>query len=214
MTRLSAALLVLLLLLSACDSTDTPLPGPPTAPGPTATPRIVTPTPVFVFPATPTETATLVPPTDTPLPVSPIPASSPTPTPTATPPPTLTVSLVGCNTSLDVRHGMGEVTNAYVTVANPGGIVLHNVCATLSASDEARRHPDKTVCVEALANGYQVTLKLTVDTGFRVDTSIEVSVVSEEGLTARAASPSCTDLSIFTLPPGSLGAPTAIQPVP
>lgn len=210
MTRLSVALLVLLCLLSACDSTATPLPVPPTAPGPTATPRVVTPTPVLLFPPTDTATATLAPPTDTPLPVSPTASPSSTPAPTPTPAPALTVSLIGCNTSLDVRHGMGEVTNAYATVANPGGIVLHNVCATLAASDEARPHPDKTVCVEALANGYQVTLKLTVDTGFRVDTSIEVSVTSDEGLTATAASPSCTDLSIFTLPPGRLGVPTAL----
>ncbi|MEZ0395387.1 MAG: hypothetical protein ABWK53_03005 [Anaerolineales bacterium] len=212
MTRLTASLLLLPFLLSACGSTATPLPAPPTASGPTATPRLVTPTPVFLFPATatPSETPPLPSPTSAPTPTF-------TPTLTPTPAPALTAALIGCNTSVDLSHGMGEVTNAYATVANPGGIVLHQVCATLSASDEGRPHPDKTVCVEALANGYQVTLKLTVDTGFRVDTSIEVAVVSAEGLSAAASSPSCRDLSIFSLPPGDLGVPVAIQsggPVP
>lgn len=213
MVRFSAPLLVLAFLLSACDSTPTPLPAPPTAAGPTATPRILTPTPVILFPVTATSTET-PPSSPTEMPSLSSPTFTLTPTFTPTPSPTLspalTVSLIGCDTSMDIRHGMGEVTNAYATVANPGGIVLHNVCATLSASDEDRLHPDKTVCVEALANGYQVTLKLTVDTGFRVDTSIAVAVTSDEGLTAAASSPSCTDLRIFTLPPGRLGVPTAI----
>jgi hypothetical protein len=211
MARASAFLLILLLGLCACDSTVTPLPAPPTAIGPTATPRILTATPVFIFPASETATATLTPlPTETPVPASPTASPSPTLSSTPTLAPALRVTLIGCNTSVDVRHGMGEVTNAYATIANPGGMVLHHICATLSASDEGRPHPDKTVCVDALANGYQVTLKLTVDTGFRVDTSIQVAVVSEEGVSASASSPSCTDLSIFSLPPGGLGAPVAI----
>lgn len=213
MPRFFALLLVFVFLLSACDSAATPLPAPPTAAAPTPTPRILTPTPVILFPATTTSTETPTSsPTETPSLPSPPPTLTPTSTwtPTPTLAPALTVSLIGCNTSMDIRHGMGEVTNTYATVANPGGIVLHNVCATLSASDEDRPHPDKTVCVEALANGYQVTLKLTVDTGFRVDTSIAVAVTSDEGLTAAAESPRCTDLAIFTLPPGRLGVPAAI----
>jgi hypothetical protein len=210
-------LLLLTLFLTACGWMAQPLPGLPTPAGPTATPRILTPTPAFVYPATPSLTATITATSlaaDTAIPPSatPTPTASPTLIATLTPTlaPALTVAVIGCNTSLDVTHGMGEVTNAFAILANPGGIVLHNVCATLSASDEDRLHPDKTACVAALANGYQVTLKLTVDTGFRVDTSIQVEVTSDEGLTAAASSPSCTDLSIFTLPPGELGVPMAI----
>jgi hypothetical protein len=82
---------------------------------------------------------------------------APTPSPTQTftstqlPPPSQ--DILGCNTSLDILHQMGEVTNAYSIIRNTTGQSLTNVCATLSASDEARVHPDKTVCVAALPAG-------------------------------------------------------------
>ena len=61
---------------------------------------------------------------------------------------------------------MGVVTNAYVTISNLGNGNLTNVCAKSSVSDEARRSQDKSECILSLPAGYQVTLKLTVDTGF------------------------------------------------
>ena len=57
------------------------------------------------------------------------------------------VDILGCNTSIDITHGMGEVTNAYVTVKNTGMVDLPNTCALLRAIDEDREHPDKKVCV-------------------------------------------------------------------
>lgn len=91
---------------------------------------------------------------------------------------------------------MGEVTNAYPIIRNTTGQNLANVCATLSASDEARVHPDKTVCVADLLTGYQVTLKLTVDTGTEKDTSIQVVVSTNEGLGAIASHPSCQNVGM------------------
>ncbi len=91
---------------------------------------------------------------------------------------------------------MGEVTNAYPVIRNYGPAELTEVCTTLSASDEARAHPDKTGCVPSLPSGYQVTLKLTVDTGFEKDTSIHVSVSTQQGITANASQPSCRALGL------------------
>jgi hypothetical protein len=91
---------------------------------------------------------------------------------------------------------MGEVTNAYPVIRNTTGQNLTNVCATLSASDEARVHPEKIVCVAALPAGYQVTLKLTVDTGAGEDTSIQVVAITNEGLSAFASHASCQELGM------------------
>jgi len=94
---------------------------------------------------------------------------------------------------------MGEVTNAYVILANTSGPDLTTVCATLSAADEGRVHPDKTVCVPSLPRGTQVTLKLTIDTTFQVDTIVEVGVLSNEGTMASASAGglACRDIGAF-----------------
>jgi hypothetical protein len=91
---------------------------------------------------------------------------------------------------------MGEVTNAFPIIRNTTGQNLTNVCATLSASDEARMHPDKTACVSALPAGYQVTLKLTVDTGTGEDTSIQVIVSTNEGQGVIASHTSCQEIGM------------------
>jgi hypothetical protein len=120
------------------------------------------------------------------------------------------VEVLGCNTGIDITHGMGEVTNAYVTLKNNTGSNMSEVCATLYALDEGRVHPDKTVCVPSLAHAQQVTLKLTVDSTYRQSTPIQVEVKSGGTLLARIGQDSCTDIGLFAPAPGSLLTPVAI----
>jgi len=121
------------------------------------------------------------------------------------------VEVLGCNTSIDITHGMGEVTNAYVVLKNNTGNDLPNLCTTLFALDEGRVHPDKTVCMPFLEHGRQVTVKLTVDSTYKVDTPIQVEVKSNETLLARIPQDSCTDIGLFAPGPGLLLTPVAIQ---
>ena len=100
---------------------------------------------------------------------------------------------------------MGEVTNAYPIILNASTRDLTNVCATLSASDEARVHPDKTACIPALSAGYQVTFKLTVDTGVGLDTAIQVVVTTTEGVGTSAARSSCRDIGFPSWLPMKVG---------
>jgi hypothetical protein len=86
---------------------------------------------------------------------------------------------------------MGEVTNAYVSLSNRGGSAASNVCALFSTSDEGRPHPDKMSCVLSLPPETRVTFKLTVDTGFGVDTRIQVDVSSAEKVSASVLGGSC-----------------------
>lgn len=119
--------------------------------------------------------------------------------------------ILGCNTSIDILHQMGEVTNAYPVIRNYSKNDLTNVCASLSASDEARIHVDKTACIVALPAGYQVVLKLTVDTDLGQDTAIKVILSSNEGLVAYAVEPSCRAIGL----PGWLPAKAGeIEPIP
>jgi hypothetical protein len=104
---------------------------------------------------------------------------------------------------------MGEVTNAYVTLLNAAGPDLTTVCATLSAADEGRIHPDKTICLQSLPTGYQVSLKLTIDTTFQVNTIVEVAVTSNEGLLASTGGQACRDISSFK--PETIGVVKPIQ---
>ena len=106
---------------------------------------------------------------------------------------------------------MGEVTNAYPLIRNRTGVGLTNVCATLSASDEARLHPDKTKCAASLPDGYQIMLKLTVDTGFKQGTSIRVDVTSNEGVTSSVSLSSCTDIGLPGWVPDKIG---ILEPIP
>ncbi len=215
--------LFLLLATTGCDGWSYTVPTFP-APPPTITPSILSPTPVIVtvtrttspapFSPTPTETASItaspVTPTET--------ATAFTEAPTATSSPTLPplspniiVEVLGCNTSFDLTHGMGEVTNAFVTLKNNTGAAMTDVCTTLNALDEGRAHPDKTVCVPLLSHGDQVTLKLTVDSTYRQNTPVQVEVKSAGSLLVREGQESCSDLGLFAPAPGLLLTPVAIE---
>ncbi len=195
----------LLALLTACgdivlptQTANTRIPSPP--------PAIFSPTSPFVPTSTFTPTGGL--PTETELPTTTF-TISPTETPTVTL--SLLLEISGCNTSLDITHGMGEVTNAYPLLKNYTLTDLTNVCATLTASDEGQAHPDKTACIPLLPAGNQTLLKLTVDTGFQVDTSVQIEVISQEGQNAGAAAPSCTALGFPGWIPDKIG---VIEPIP
>ena len=175
----------------------------------TQTPFIIPP-PVFVETSTPSTNVTVI------SPVTPENTLAPTTTLTFTPIlPTLTFTIapiqsvnlviLGCNTSIDITHGMGEVTNAYVTVQNTGTIDLPNACAILRAIDEDREHPDKEVCLTNLPAQMEVNLKLTVDSQYKVDTIIQVDTTSNELTLLRLDKQSCKDISLFGGAPSDLG---------
>ena len=211
----------LVLLLSSCSGWEytvpTPLPQLPTF-----TPAIYSPTPRVITPTGTstselTATFTLIPsiPSETyTASASPFPEATATFTasPTNPPPPPgfVTVNVIGCNTSIDITHGMGEVTNAYVTVMNTTDADLTEVCTTLNALDEGRIHPDKTVCIPLLKIAQQVTLKLTVDSTYKEETPIQIEVTSQGELKSRVGEPSCTDIGLFTPKPSLLLTPVAI----
>ncbi|MEW6716194.1 MAG: hypothetical protein AB1345_01635 [Chloroflexota bacterium] len=156
-------------------------------------PNVITPTPS----ETPLHPSTLT--SDkSQIPASPLASLTYTPTVTTTALslPAINLEIQGCNTSLDFSHKMGEVTNAYVTISNVGSQDIHDICAILSASDEDRRHPDKSQCIAELPNGFQVSFKLTVDTGFGVDTSIQVDVFTPEGILITKSQPSCRNIGL------------------
>ena len=166
-------------------------------------------------PPTTTEfvTFTAVPNTETPTITATAFTEAPSPTNTATLPsvlPNIILEVLGCNTSIDITHGMGEVTNAYIILKNFTGTDMIDVCTTLAALDEGRVHPDKTVCVPELKRGFQVTLKLTVDSTYKADTPIQVEVKSSGNLIARIGQDSCTDIGLFAPAPGLLLTPVAI----
>lgn len=223
MKRMSA-LFTLVFFLGACDVFGvSPQPMVTWVAPPSSTPNIVTATPIIF---TPNSAGTLIPGVTEIIPVSPTSTDTPPPTPTNTlPPPTetftavptstpvksLTVDILGCNTGIDITHGMGEVTNAFVTVKNTGEADLPNTCALLRAIDEDREHPDKKLCVPNLPVGNQVTLKLTVDSEYQQDTVIQVDASSNEVLLLRVDKPSCTDISLFGGVPSDVGVVKPMQ---
>src|SRR6185503_10153285 len=181
MKRIILTILVTFLISSCNGWVIQPFPGnPPTPFLPlTTTPSIFTATPNISI-----ATITLTPlPTNTPFVII---SDTPSPTLTNVPGgPSISVEVLGCNTSIDVTHGMGEVTNAFVTLKNTGGVELTNLKATLFALDEGREHPDKTVELTSLPVGNQLTVKLTVDSTYREQTPIQVEVASDQGLFPR-----------------------------
>lgn len=216
------ATLLTLSFLTSCSGwvlDRDPFEGPTPFLPPTNTPSIFTPTPLVIAASTtftpqihtltplPFITATTAPtlfPSDTPI----IP-----PTETSPPSgPSVSVEILGCNTSIDVTHGMGEVTNAFVVLRNTGGIELTNLSVTLNALDEGREHPDKTVEVSSLLSQYKVMLKLTVDSTYREQTPIQIEVRGDGGMFHRVGAESCRDIGLFAPNPGDLSTPVADNP--
>ena len=220
MKALRATLFLLPVLVASCNGWPVP-PGnydyvPPTA-LPTRTPLVQTataviwsPTPATATSPTGTPAASTETPTSTVTPAPPMPSHTPTPEPTPAFP-SIRAEILGCDTGLDLVHGMGEVTNAYVTISNPGPIDAGALCATLSGLDEARPHPDKTRCIPSLPSGYQVTLKLTVDTTYRQATPIQVDVTSGEVALSRVGAPACAAIGTLLPDAGDLG---VLRPIP
>jgi hypothetical protein len=184
---------------------------------PTRTPSIVTATPAGLASSTPMiATSTLV--VDTPIIVA-TDTSPALPTDTASPQPTsmlpvqaVGMEILGCNTSLDILHGMGEVTNAFVTLTNTGTMDLTNLKTTLFALDESRTHPDKTVETAVLPAAQKVTLKLTVDSTYNAETPIQIEVSADGGLFQRVGAASCKDIGVFIPDPASLNTPVPVNP--
>lgn len=205
------------LLLASCNGwVIQPFPGNPPTPflPPTSTPSIFTATPVVIgvtsASATPNiSTATSIP-TNTPgIVISDTPIFTWTSGPSG---PSISVEVLGCNTSIDVTHGMGEVTNAFVTLKNTGLIELTNLRATLFALDEGREHPDKTVEITVLPVGYEVTLKLTVDSTYQQETPVQIEVTGDNGLFQRVGSASCRDIGVLAPNPDGLNTPVPGNP--
>ncbi|MBE0671540.1 MAG: hypothetical protein IH588_13210 [Anaerolineales bacterium] len=212
------------LLISSCDVWGVaPQAFPVWTPIPSYTPGIVTqtpfiiPPPIFVFTQTPSSNVTVI------SPVTPENTTTPSPTftftpvqPTDTLPPapvqSVNLVILGCNTSFDITHGMGEVTNAFVTVLNTGTVDLPNTCAILRAIDEDREHPDKKVCLNNLPTQRQVNLKLTVDSQYKVDTIIQVDVTSNDITLLRLDKQSCRDIGLFGGAPSDVGTIKPITP--
>lgn len=197
-----------------------PFGGPTPFLPPTNTPSIFTPTPAIIAASPtstpfPTATSTAIPfITATTAPTL-LPSDTPIILPTDTSPPSgpsVSVEILGCNTSIDVTHGMGEVTNAFVVLRNTGIVELTNLSVTLSALDEGREHPDKTVEVPSLLADYKVSLKLTVDSTYQAETPIQVEVSGDAGLFQRVGAGSCRDIGLFAPNPGALSTPVPNNP--
>jgi hypothetical protein len=203
------------LLLSSCSGwIIQPLPGPTPFLPPTSTPPIYTPTPAIIGVSTSTPAVIILTATHTIVPTNTNSVEQATFTPTLTSSPTgpsILIKVLGCNTSIDVTHGMGEVTNAFVTLKNTGGVELTNLRATLYALDEGRVHPDKTVELTTLPVGYEVTVKLTVDSTYKQESPIQVEVNTDQGLFPREGLASCTNIGIFVPNPSSLRTPIPSQ---
>ena len=212
-------LILTMLLLASCNGWVIQ-PGPNNAPTPflppTQTPSIFTATPIVIVAASATPqiaTATPIPFITATFVPTLIPSETPGISQTSVPAgPSVSVEVLGCNTSIDVTHGMGEVTNAFVVVRNTGGVELTNLKVTLNALDEGREHPDKTVEVVSLLVGYKVTLKLTVDSTYKQDTPIQIEVTGDAGLFQRVGADSCKDIGIFAPNPDSLNTPVPNNP--
>lgn len=217
----SILLMLLAVVMASCNGWVIQ-PGPYNPPTPflplTNTPSIFTATPVVIGVASTTPTPQIATATSFSFPTATItstwiPSNTPANAQTSSPSgPALSVEILGCNTSIDVTHGMGEVTNAFIVLRNTGGVELTNLQATLKALDEGRVHPDKTVEVTSLPVGNHVTLKLTVDSTYREETPIQIEVTGDAGLFQRVGSASCKDIGLFAPKPESLNTPVPNTP--
>lgn len=211
---------LIMLFITACSGWVIQSGNPPTPfLPPTNTPSIVTATPVVIVasltPTVPIPTSTSIQfITATSLPTL-VPSNTPMTLDTPTIPPSgpaISVEILGCNTSIDVTHSMGEVTNAFVVVRNTGNVELTNLNTTLLALDEGREHPDKTVETPSLLPNYKVFLKLTVDSTYQENTPIQVEVRADGGLFQRLGAESCRDIGLFAPNPTDLSTPVPDNP--
>jgi len=130
--------------------------------------------------------------TSTPIPtVTKTPTSTSTPSATPIPLPKINILFQACNSGLDILNGFGEVTNAYMTIQNIGENEAKNVAIALVANDEDRLHPDNKYLVKYLPVGYEISLKLSVDTKNKIDTKLTVIVNTEEGIQEKAEKDNC-----------------------
>ncbi|MEO8354803.1 MAG: membrane lipoprotein lipid attachment site-containing protein [Chloroflexota bacterium] len=222
MKKLISVFLAMFVLTSCNGWFFQPSPYNPPTPflPPTKTPSIVTPTPVVVGAnsATPSVATAIPVITNTPFAfITNTPIVIPTDTPSITATvavgaPAVSVVVLGCNTSIDVTHGMGEVTNAFITLRNSGNAQLTNIRATLFALDEGREHPDKTVEVTSIPVGQEATLKLTVDSTYREETPVQIEVTGDGGLFQRVGADSCREIGLFAPDPASLNTPVPVNP--
>ena len=209
--------LVCAFLIAGCDTWGVqPQPFPVWTPIPSRTPGIVTATPIILVPPLTATLEGITPSalpaeTETPTPTFTLEPITPSETATSAPIQSVAANILGCNTSIDITHGMGEVTNAYVTVKNTGNTDLPSTCALLRAIDEDREHPDKKVCIPNLPVRNQVTFKLTVDSAYNNDTIIQVDASSNDLLLLRVDRQSCTDIGIFGGAPADVGVVKPIQ---
>lgn len=180
---LTVILALSLLLAAGCQPYTLPS---SQIPPPTRTPLVPLPDGL----PTTTPTRLLLTPSPRPLP-QPSPTFSPTPTPRPTQQPKLNLIINACDTGLDIFNGLGEVTNAYVTLQNVGQVDVAALDVTLSASDEGKVHPDKSYHLQYLPAGYEIVLKLTVDTQNGKDTSITATANDQKNLRALAVKASC-----------------------
>jgi len=224
MKRIILLFLIALVATSCNGWIVQPLPYNPPTPFllPTRTPAIFSPTPVIIgvtnASATPVASTTTITPTSLPTSTN-MPSDTPTDVPQNTFTPTIEVEtpalqiiVLGCNTSIDITHGMGEVTNAYVTLKNIGNVDLTNLLATLYALDEGREHPDKIQEITSLPVNYEVTLKLTVDSTYKEETPIQVEVTSDQRSFPREGLASCRDIGILAPNPNGLNTPVPSTP--
>lgn len=223
MKRVTPFILIVFLLASCNGWIIQPLPGNPPTPFLPFTPQpsVFTATPVVIGVATasPTPNVSTLTPSLTPFAASASPTLVFTPTPTVTNTPaspasaSIALVVLGCDTSIDILHGMGEVTNAYVTLKNTGGVPLTNITVTLLALDPGQQtHPDQTKELASLPVGYQVTMKLTADTTYRQETPIQVQVTSDQGTFPRGGAASCTDIGLLAPNPAGLDTPVPAEP--
>ena len=222
MKRITPVILFTFLLSSCNGWIIQPIPYPtpflPPSPQPsiyTATPVIIGVTPASATPiiATATNTPTFLPTSTNMVQATStgVPVNTFTPT-SSVDVPALRIIVLGCNTSLDFTHGMGEVTNAFVTLKNTGNVGLTNLVATLYALDEGREHPDKIQEIAFIPVNYEVTLKLTVDSTYKKESPIQVEVNSDQGLFPREGLASCRDIGLLTPNPNGLNTPVPINP--
>jgi len=227
MKRLIFTCALFALILSGCSGwTVEPLPYITSTPFPSSTPIILSPTPIILpLPVTATTDSTPATLTHTLTPVTSTPAGTDTqvvtetmtsvpmtftPTITSTPLVGVNAEILGCNIAVDITHGMGEVTNAYVTISNIGDANLTDVCATFNAQEEGRPHPDKTKCIASLPAGYQVSEKLTADTTLGKASPVQVDITMAGNLLKRVAQNACTNIDLF---PPKIGNLDTVMPI-